>query len=222
MRNKFRIIGFGDSITLGAKATMDEYNWLGVLEHQWRYFFNNPVEVINKGVGDNTISPRTTNYDETTKPSALERTQDDVIHLNPDLILICFGLNDMRLGTPIEVFSEDLEKIIIQIKSACPEAIIILTNVFHMTGWGRYFPRDRGSIELTKIYNEAIGLIGEKHHIPVADVSGAMAFKDYLINEDGVHANDLGHRIIGNRVFETIARHTQFLNGNIEKDEGRL
>lgn len=68
---------------------------------------------------------------------------------------------------------------------------------------------------MTKKYNEAIQLLGLKYNIPVSDVSQAMDSQDYLIHEDGVHGNDLGHRIIGNRVFETIVQHTKILNTEI-------
>ena len=212
MSKVYKIIGFGDSITLGAKATKEAYNWLGVVEQQLKLFTSQPIEMVNKGVGDNTISPRTTNYELSTKPSALERVRQDVIEEQPDMVFVCFGLNDMRFGTPVGIFQEDLAKVLSEITSQLPNAVVILTNVFHMTGWDRYAPRDRGSIALSKDYNEAIKLLGTKYGLPLADVSGAMAFQDYLIHEDGVHGNDLGHRIIGNRVFETIVQHTQLLD----------
>jgi len=205
---EFIIVGFGDSITLGAKATKASYTWLGIVEEQLRYVMKAPFRIINKGVGDNTISTRTTNYEESSRPSALERVGSDVIALEPQLVFVCFGLNDMRFGTPVEIFEEDLEKVIVLIKTQLPITEIILTNVFHMTGWHRYNPRDKGSVELTASYNEAIAAIGDRHGLPVSDVSSAMDFNDYLIHEDGVHGTNLGHRIIGNRIFETLVQKT--------------
>ena len=169
-------------------------------------------------MGDNTISPRTTNYELSAQPSALERVEKDVIEEHPNMVFVCFGLNDMRFGTPVEVFKEDLEQVLIKIIHQLPNTKIILTNVFHMTGWDRYTPRDRGSIAHTKNYNQAIEKLGVKYQLPLADVSEAMAFQDYLIHEDGVHGNDLGHRIIGHRVFETIVQHTKILNVDIPPD----
>jgi len=210
-----KIVGFGDSITLGAKASQDQYNWLSVMAQLFTLFYPSDVEVVNQGVGDNTISPRTTNYEEATKPSALERVEDDGVALQPNVVLVCFGLNDMRFGTPVEIFTEDLEKVLNKIRVALPDATVFLTNVFHMTGWDRYEPRNRGSIGLTKQYNQAIDALGKKHGIPVADVSSAMGFRDHLIHEDGVHGNDLAHRLIGNKVFETIALHVEWLIGEL-------
>ena len=209
MKDKeYTIIGFGDSITLGAKATNEANTWLGIVEAQLRQVVKVPLRVVNKGVGDNTISHRTTNYTESTKPSALERVNEDVIALEPHLVFVCFGLYDMRFGTPVAIFQKDLEQVILQIKSKLPDTEILLTNVFHMTGWTRYAPRNKGSIAVTKAYNEAIAAIGKRQSVPVSDVSAAMDFNDFLIHEDGVHGNDLGHRIIGNKVFETLVQKT--------------
>lgn len=213
----YKVIGFGDSITLGAKARNHEYSWLGVLESQLSLFLDQPLEVINQGVGDNTISPRTTNYEESTKPSALERVVTDVIDLQPDMVLASWGLNDMRFGTPVSIFKEDLEKVIIQLQEHIQNAQLVLTTVYHMTGFDRYPPRDQGSVSLTKEYNEAINDLAQQYNIPLADVWKAMDTKDHLIHEDGVHGNELGHRIIGNTIFETIACQTTLLKTDVQR-----
>ncbi len=210
-----RVIGFGDSITLGAKARNHEYSWLGVLETQLKLFLNQPLEMINEGVGDNTISTRTTNYLESTKPSALERVENDVINKKPDMVLVSWGLNDMRFGTPAQIFKQDLEKIILQLNSKLPNVILILLNVYHMTGFDRYSPRDQGSLKLTGNYNLVIAELANRYNIPLADVWKSMSIKDHLIHEDGVHANELGHRIIGNTVFNAIACGTNILQANV-------
>ncbi len=211
----FKIIGFGDSITLGAKARNYEYSWLGILEKQIQLFLNQPLEMINAGVGDNTISTRTTNYQESTKPSALERVEKDIIHKKPDMILVSWGLNDMRFGTPVEIFKQDLEEIILQLNSHLPNVTLILLNVYHMTGFNRYPPRDQGSLKFTELYNQAIEELAIQHNISLADVWKSMACKNHLIHQDGVHANELGHRIIANTVFNTIATRTDVLQPNV-------
>ncbi len=211
----YKIIGFGDSITLGAKARNYEYSWLGVLAKQIQLFLKQPLEMINAGVGDNTISTRTTNYQESTKPSALDRVEKDIIHKRPDMVLVSWGLNDMRFGTPVEIFKQDLEEIILQLNSHLPNVILILINVYHMTGFNRYPPRDQGSLLFTEHYNQAIKELASEHNIPLANVWKSMNCKDHLIHEDGVHANELGHQIIANTVFNTIATETDFLQPNV-------
>src|SRR5690349_20873477 len=60
-----------------------------------------PVEYYNKGLGGNAISPRSPGYAQSSKPSALERYQKDVIDLKPDLFILAYGTNDMVAGMPI-------------------------------------------------------------------------------------------------------------------------
>lgn len=200
-----KVIAFGDSLVVGSKASSPERSWVGVLATLLREFSNPEPTVIRKGLGDNTISPRTTSYEHASKPSALERVAGDVVAENPDVVLVCFGLNDMRFGTPTAVFAEDLALVVSRVREGCPRALTVLTNVYHMTGFDRFPPRDRGSLALTRAYNAAIAEVARASGALLADVSAAMAFDDRLIHADGVHANDLGHRVVAHRVFETLA-----------------
>jgi len=198
-------VAFGDSITVGSKARTPENRWLNVFASQVCAFTGRAVNTTNAGLGDNTISPRTTNYALASKPSALERVQADVIDRKPDLVTVAFGLNDMRFGTPAQVFSEDLGRVLDAVRAGLPDAFVVCLNVFHMSKFDSFAPRNRGSVALTLAYNRAIAEHAARLSLPLADVSAAMAFQDSLIHDDGVHAEDLGHRLIGNRVFETFA-----------------
>ena len=120
-----------------------------------------PVEYYNKGIGGNAISPRSPGYKypASAKPSAMERYKRDVIELNPDLFILCYGLNDMRVAMPIRDFREDMATTIRDIQKAW-SPLTVLTTVYHMTGWERYAPFDKGSVELTLRYNDCIrGLV---------------------------------------------------------------
>ena len=201
-KHVYNIVAFGDSITFGAKATGYEHSWLGVFEEQLRLFVADDITLKNRSVGDNVISPASTNYDISIKPSAKERLQYDVIAENPDLVFVCFGLNDMRFGTPVDVFIKELSDMVETIIEKLPKTSVMLTNVFHMTGFELYPPRNKGSLQMMREYNQAIAKYAERISLPLADTAIAMAENDALIHDDGVHGNDLGHRIIGNRVFE--------------------
>lgn len=78
-------------------------------------------------------------------------------------------------------------------------------------GWVEFAPRDRGSLALTREYDTAIAGVAARHGVPLCSVSAAMEQRDELVHPDGVHANDLGHRLIGNRVFETVVTRTRLL-----------
>lgn len=170
-------------------------------------FQEEPIKLYNKGIGANVISPRSPGYEHSGKPSALERVEEDVVKLNPDLVILAYGLNDMRCGTPIDQFKNDYQKIVSEIKEKT-KAIIILVNVYHMTEYSSYAPHwNHGGVEQTQIYNLAIKQLAEKNGGIFADVYEAEGRADWLIHSDGVHANDLDHQLIGNRVFEVIANH---------------
>ena len=121
-----------------------------------------PMEYFNKGIGANAISTRSPGYAGSRKPSAMERYHKDVIALNPDLFVLCYGLNDMRAGMPIDEFAEDMATIIKHVKAACAP-MTVLTTVYHMTGWKSYPPYDKGSPELTAVYNACIRDLAAAH-----------------------------------------------------------
>lgn len=206
-----KLVAFGDSVVVGSKASTPDRAWVAVLGETLRPFLCRPLVIVNRGVGDNTISPRTTSYEHAARPSALERVMRDVVDERPDVVLISFGLNDLRFGTPVAVFAEDLAAVVEQVRNGCPEAVVALTTVYHMTGFDRFAPRDRGSPERARAYDAAIAALARTSRLPLADVAAAMAQQDRLVHPDGVHPNDLGHRIIAGRVFETLATQTDLL-----------
>jgi lysophospholipase L1-like esterase len=209
--NAITYVAFGDSITVGAKTRVPENRWVSVFARQVEIAGHRPVDIVNAGLGDNTISPRTTNYAHASKPSALERFESDVVSHRPDLVTVAFGLNDMRFGTPASVFAEDLDDMVGRLKVALPAAQLLVLDVFHMTKFNSFPPRDRGSRAATRAYNQAIAAIAHRHDLPLCEVAAALNLRDDLVAEDGVHVADLGHRLIGNRVFETLATATSFL-----------
>ncbi|MBI4559918.1 MAG: SGNH/GDSL hydrolase family protein [Candidatus Hydrogenedentes bacterium] len=169
-----------------------------------------PVEYFNKGIGANAISPRSPGYADSRKPSAMERYQEDVIALKPDLFLLCYGLNDMRAAMPLPDFHEDMAKIVRDVKAAC-NPMTVVTTIYYMTGWRSYPPYDKGSVELTLAYNDCIRGLAAEYDCVVADVWSAEGGADWLIDPDGVHANNVGNLVIAHRIFEAIAQHASCL-----------
>ena len=179
-----------------------------------------PVEYFNEGIGASVISPRSPGYEASRKPSAIERYQERVAARKPDLFVLCYGLNDMRCGCPLDIFVEDMETIIRDVKAAC-DPVTVLTTVYHMTGFDRYESFNAGSVEATKEYNRAIASLAEKHDCILADVWDAEGTADHVIHPDGVHANAVWNLLIGHKVFEAIAQnctglsvHTQYLDSD--------
>ena len=169
-----------------------------------------PLEYFNKGIGANAISPRSPGYAQSVKPSAIERYKKDVIDNNPDLFILAYGLNDMRADMPIKDFREDMATIIRDVRRAC-KPVTVLTTVYYMTGYKSWPPYNRGSVDLTLRYNECIRSLAEEFDCIVAEVWKAEGYADWLIHNDGVHANLVGNLVIANRIFEAIAQHASGL-----------
>lgn len=82
------IVAFGDSVTHGAFAS-GEINYENVYWNLLRQKINSkrnyvPVNVINAGIGGITAH------------NSLERMDKQVLAHNPDLVIVCFGLNDVN------------------------------------------------------------------------------------------------------------------------------
>jgi lysophospholipase L1-like esterase len=129
-----------------------------------------------------------------------------VVALNPDLFILSYGLNDMRAGMHPEDFRADVREIILGVRAAC-DPVVVLTTVYFMTAYDLYPPFDKGSTQATEVYNRVIAQLAEELGCILADVWAAEGCADWIIHPDTVHANELGHLIIGHRVFEAIATH---------------
>lgn len=82
------IVAFGDSVTHGAVGP-GEFDYESVYWNRLRRKINQvrdyvPVNVINAGIGGVTAK------------NSLGRIERDVFSHNPDLVIVCFGLNDIN------------------------------------------------------------------------------------------------------------------------------
>jgi lysophospholipase L1-like esterase len=180
-----------------------ELRWADVLADLINSCQEKPVAYHNEGIGASVISPRSPGYPPSRKPSALERYRERVIATKPDLFVLAYGLNDMRAGMRIEEFTEDLQTIVQEVQAAC-HPVTVLTTVYHMTRFEWYPPFDKGGRELTLSYNKAIAKVARETHSLLADVWSAEDEADWLIHQDGVHANAVGNLVLAHRVFEVL------------------
>lgn len=114
------IVIFGDSVSHGAEAP-------GIIDYEkvyWnrlRRMLNNvrnyvPVNMINSSIGG--LSART----------QLPRAEREVLVFNPDLVIVCFGLNDVNL--PLEQFINPLSEIFMKCKEKC-DVIFMTPNMLN-------------------------------------------------------------------------------------------
>jgi lysophospholipase L1-like esterase len=115
------IVAFGDSVTHGAVAH-DEIDYETVYWNRLKKKINNlrnyvPVNVINAGIGGITAK------------DSLKRMDKQVLSHNPDLIIVCFGLNDVN-GT-LEDYLNSLEEIFDKAQKSGAEVIFMTPNMLN-------------------------------------------------------------------------------------------
>jgi lysophospholipase L1-like esterase len=115
------IVAFGDSVTHGAVA-FGEMNYETVYWNRLKKKINNlnnyvPVNVINAGIGGITAK------------GSLARMDKQVLSHNPDLIIVCFGLNDVN-GT-LEEYLNSLEEIFVKAQKSSDEVIFMTPNMLN-------------------------------------------------------------------------------------------
>ena len=179
------------------------------------------MELFNAGIGANVISTRSPSYEKSGKPAALERVDQHVIAQNPDLLIISYGLNDARGGTPIDLFSEELTRLVRRVRAEI-QPVIVLLGPYYMTAFDRYGPSwNQADLERFYRYNDETAKVAEKEGCLFVDLLAAYGEADWMIHYDGVHANDLGHRIVANRIFEVLAQNCSGLASKTQEAEKR-
>ena len=115
------IVAFGDSVTHGAFSA-GEIDYERVYWNVLRKKINDvrnyvPVNVINAGIGG--VSAKT----------SLSRVDLQVLAHNPDLVIVCFGLNDVN-GS-LEDYINSLEEIFEKCKASGAEVIFMTPNMLN-------------------------------------------------------------------------------------------
>ena len=213
------LVTMGESTTAGGWSSCRERSWASQLARQINEVQRLPVQLVNVGIGANVISPSSPAYPYSGKPSASERLEKHVLSntandspIVPDLLILSYGLNDARGGTPIDQFANELREIIRRVRAKMLP-LIVLPGPYYMADFklgGPYF--DKASPQVMRDYNAAIRQTAEATDCLFVDLLSAYGNADWLVHRDGVHANDLGHRIVANKIFEVLAQNCSGLS----------
>lgn len=200
------LVALGESTTAGGWSSAPERCWVSVLGALISDVQSHPVRTVNNGIGANVISPRSPGYPYSGRPAASERLDRDVLAHDPDLVVVSYGLNDARCGNPLPRFLEDLRAVVERITRASG-ALVVLLGPYYVLDHNRGAQRwDRADEATLTAYNAGIAGLARSLDCPYVDVLAANGRTSWLVHHDGVHANDLGHRVIAHRVFETLAQ----------------
>lgn len=83
-------------------------------------------------------------------------------------------------------------------------AVTVLTTLYNMSAFSLYPPFDKASAAAIEIYNLVIRQVAQANDALVADIWEAEGAAPWTVSTDTVHANRLGHMLIGQRVFQTV------------------
>lgn len=115
------IIAFGDSVTHGALSSGEidyETVYWNLLKKKINAVRNYvPVNVINAGIGGITAA------------GSLDRMQAHVLDHHPDLVIVCFGLNDVN--GDLDIYLNALKTIFERLKNAEIDVIFMTPNMLN-------------------------------------------------------------------------------------------
>ena len=207
-----RIVALGESTTWGYSVSSKEKCWVNQVVSMLEEFQGSEIELINQGIGSNVLTPACPSYPFSAQPSALERVSSELIQLEPDMIFLSYGLNDSRGGTPVEIFRKAYQQLIDEIRAEL-DPTIVMVNTYYMHGvlYDNCEHWEQSDYDVTDVYNLVIQQLAENNDLILADIYSAEVGVDWIIDPDHCHPNDLGHRLIANRVFEAIVRNCSFM-----------
>lgn len=114
------IVIFGDSVSHGAVRDYIDYenvywNRLKKMLNQYRSYV--PVNMINSSIGGVTAE------------DSIQRIEKQVLKYEPDLVIVCFGLNDVNLE--LDVYINSLKTIFARCNDAGLDVIFMTPNMLN-------------------------------------------------------------------------------------------
>ena len=201
-----KLVVLGESTVQGGPwLDRTEQRYADILAGSLGSCIDGTLDYHNAGLSASVIAPSSPGYDASAKPSASERLDTEVIAHRPDILVIAYGLNDMRSGMDIGLFGRELRSLVDRVRARCTP-LVVLATVYHMTAWRSYAPFDKGSPETIRLFNALIRLVAAEKGCACADIWTAMGERDWLVHQDGVHANVVGNLVVASELFATIAR----------------
>jgi lysophospholipase L1-like esterase len=236
-----RLVLIGESNGFGMCASDPRNEWPQALAGLIRDFQDEPLFVLNNSIPGCVISPRSPGspfLPEGSLPSALERYEEELIDSRPDLAVIAFGLNDSRCGNPVGRFIEDLETIVRGVRERT-DALVVIASPYWNTQynedlWKAHTPAwvsdpawkafTVSGDALVRSYVEEMRKLAARHSCLFVDLYSLTENCLWLLNPDQVHFNDVGHRLIGQAVFNAIASNCSFIGRKSARlaEEGHL
>ena len=207
-----KVIFLGDSITQNAVINSEDFKgFISLLEEN----VNQNTELIGKGIGGDKVSDLLTRY------------RDDVIKLNPDIVFIYIGINDVwhkydyGTGTDIDLYENGLRQIINDLKENGVEIILCTPTLIGENKGEFTLVNQFKDIETMEImnndlddYSDVVRKLSKEFDTKLLDLR--KIFMQYIsennhenkskgvLTTDGVHLNNLGSKLIADEMIRFI------------------
>ena len=207
-----KVVFLGDSITQNAVINSDKFKgFISLLGEN----VDQNTELIGKGIGGDKVSDLLTRY------------RDDVIKLNPDMVFIYIGVNDVwhkydyGTGTDIDLYENGLRQIITDLKENGVEVILCTPTVIGENKGEFTLVNQFKDIETMEImnndlddYSDIIRKLSREFDTKLLDLR--KIFMQYIsennpenkskgvLTTDGVHLNNFGSKLIANEMIKYI------------------
>jgi len=178
----FKIVAFGDSITVGIDASSPDV----VFHAQWARYLSERFPQAQIAVENGATNGGSTG-------SEMPRIAEKVLDRGPDLVIIGFGMNDHNISGPSpEQFAENLKMMIAQIREKTGAEVILYSAFTPNPDW-------KYGTHRMELFAEATRKAAEDTKCAYADVFGlwtkVLQRKDLcsLLANDINHPSDFGH-----------------------------
>lgn len=188
-QSRGRVVCFGDSITKRGYPSI-----LGALLG---------VETVNAGVAGHTSG------------EGLRRMSADVLEKKPDVVVIFFGTNDIRVDnekkhTPPPQYQSNLETMIKACRDQGAGVVVCTLPPINADTYFKRHDRDvyeaAGGLEdLIQAQRLAAVSVAERHKAPLVDLHKRLAMEPQWMSGDGVHPGKEGNAIIAKHIAKAVA-----------------
>ncbi|HXV25929.1 MAG TPA: SGNH/GDSL hydrolase family protein [Alphaproteobacteria bacterium] len=184
-------VGASDAVGVGATPLTNGYVYLIADELEDR---GQDVQLLNLGIPGADVT-----LIENAVRAAL-RTG-----LQPDLVTIWVGANDVIEGDDADDFETRLANMLDQLRDRT-SAFIVIANLPDLTELPRFEEDPISSVtrERIRAFNNAIEDQADEYDVPVVDLAGEEVEDRYVSDVDGFHPSDAGHRRLAELFLEVI------------------
>ena len=208
LKNNDIILFQGDSITDGNRGRNQDLNHIH--GHGYQYIlasemyadnFDKNIEVVNRGISGNRIS------------DLYGRWQEDCILINPTIVSILVGINDLNfsfengIGSDPERYRKIYRLLLDEILEKKPDTLIVIMEPFF--GISKNVEYSNFMKKNVSAYSQIAKEVAEEHgavFVPLQDMFDESAQTTDIFNLlwDGVHPTTGGHQLIARRWKECV------------------